>query len=393
MKKSEAGKKPVMAVIGAGKTGRGFIARLAKDSPYQIVFIDNSTELVNKLNEDGSYAIHFFGGQRPPVSISGFTAVSSSSQEAVDYLAQAELIITSVGEQHLPQVAETLKNAFALKKTLQRKSPSYVLTCENGVSPASVLSSCLAGHENEFEHVYISEAAIFCSTVELADSRLDIVSECYDKLPYDSDRLHGFVGFTGMEAVSDFKTLLLRKIYTYNCISACIAYLGAVKGYEMYADAANDPDIRSIIFHVLNPLNSAICKKLNVDPHVQQQFSQNALDKFSDANIKDDIPRNARDVIRKLGPNDRLIAPSVMIMEIKGDYRGLALVIASALIYGKKHENKLRDMLAADGAAAVFGQLSGLSEDHPLTAAVVNYYCTLTEYPGDLTTVSLAKLI
>ena len=66
-----------VAIIGAGKTGRGFLARLLRetsDSAPQIVFIDKNADLVARQNEEGCYRIRFFGDVREPVSISGYHA-------------------------------------------------------------------------------------------------------------------------------------------------------------------------------------------------------------------------------------------------------------------------------------------------------------------------------
>jgi len=39
-----------IAIVGAGKTGRGFVARLAAESGREIVFIDKDAALVRRLN-------------------------------------------------------------------------------------------------------------------------------------------------------------------------------------------------------------------------------------------------------------------------------------------------------------------------------------------------------
>ena len=43
-----------VVIIGAGKTGRGFLARLLKDQ--EIVFIDKNRELIEALNTEKKIA-------------------------------------------------------------------------------------------------------------------------------------------------------------------------------------------------------------------------------------------------------------------------------------------------------------------------------------------------
>lgn len=41
-----------IVIVGAGKTGRGFIARLLREAQEEIIFIDKNEELVNRLNQE-----------------------------------------------------------------------------------------------------------------------------------------------------------------------------------------------------------------------------------------------------------------------------------------------------------------------------------------------------
>lgn len=49
-----------IAVIGAGKTGRGFVGRLLKEADEEIMFIDRNPNLVDELNKAGKFSIHFW---------------------------------------------------------------------------------------------------------------------------------------------------------------------------------------------------------------------------------------------------------------------------------------------------------------------------------------------
>ena len=51
-----------IVIIGAGKTGRGYLARLLKESEKEICFVDKNETLVKELQEKKEFKIHFFGG-------------------------------------------------------------------------------------------------------------------------------------------------------------------------------------------------------------------------------------------------------------------------------------------------------------------------------------------
>ena len=61
-------------VIGAGQSGRGYTARYLFEKGYEITFIDEKKELVDLLNEDHAFCIHFYHMDRTPLYIHGFHA-------------------------------------------------------------------------------------------------------------------------------------------------------------------------------------------------------------------------------------------------------------------------------------------------------------------------------
>lgn len=367
-------RKAILAVvIGAGRTGRGFLARLLAESGYRLAFIDRSAELVRLLNEDRAFTVHFFGGGQPPQVIEDFQAALAESDEAAALVADAAIVFSAVGESNVGALAPLL--AAALKLRRERRSPRLpILVCENGAAPAAPLRRALAEYAHEGA---IAEAAIFCSTVERSGSRLDLESESYDELPYDAAAFSGLPGCHTMKPVADFASLLQRKIYTYNCFSACIAYLGARQGYVWYSDAARDPEIVAVIGRIAPALNAAVALKYQVAFDEQVRFAEAALRKFQDAAIRDDIARNARQVIRKLASDDRLVAPARLIRENGGSTCALALVIAAALHYRGPDESDLAQRLEQEGVGAVIAQISALPPDDPLVRQVADYFQAL----------------
>jgi len=360
-------------IIGAGKTGRGFLARLLGNSPFELAFVDTSEELVRRLNEDGAYQIHFFGGKRAPYPISGVSAALLGSAQALDWMSRASAIFIAIGEQNIAGLIPRLRQTLDLRR--KQGSPKLsLLVCENGASPAAPLRAEFGGDEGVNE---IAEAAIFCSTIELPGTRLDIQSEPYDELPFDSRHLHNFATLGWMKNVPDFPSLLQRKIYTYNCFSAGIAYLGAFKRYQWYADAARDVEIDAVLRRIAEPLNQAIAKRFGVGLEEQRLFSEAALRKFGDPMIRDDIPRNARNVLRKLAPHDRLVAPALLILENGGNIDALALIMAAALLYRGPEEAPLEKLLEQNPVEDVFPQISGCKPDSKICRRVLHYYARL----------------
>ncbi|AHF76673.1 Mannitol dehydrogenase C-terminal domain protein [Sodalis praecaptivus] len=366
---------PSAVIIGAGQTGRGFIARFLAKSGYHLTFIDNNDKTVQYLQEDNFFTIHCFDETVRPVHIHDFTAYRAGTPEALRAIAAADVLFVSVGQQNLPVIAKDI----ALGVNARRKSglaPLKVLTAENGVSPGQILGDALRQDLDDPESVAISEVAIFCTTNVLKKTRLDIGTENYNRVPYNARALGGELPIKGFVAEADMTQLLKRKIYTYNFISACVTYLGAYKGIEDYATSANDQEVRELIFRVVPELNKALCKVLAVDAASQETFSDNALKKFSDYTIEDYVSKNAREVSRKLRPDDRMIAPANMIIANAGDTHAIAIVIAAALFWGEKNEKLLATYGSVD---AVLTSLSQVPADSALFRQVKDCYAALKQ--------------
>ena len=76
------GKKVKKAVIiGAGQTGRGFVAPILNENNYSITFLDENTSLIYKLQNEKKYTIHYFGNTKPSEEINDFEALSINDEE------------------------------------------------------------------------------------------------------------------------------------------------------------------------------------------------------------------------------------------------------------------------------------------------------------------------
>ncbi len=308
--------------IGAGQTGRGFIGRFFCDE--KITFLDKNKELVNCLQKEKGYKISF-GMERDAIFINNYDAYYIKSGEALFALQHSNLIIISVGKNNVKELFDVLSES--LKENVNKSID--ILVCENGINAKNSLFPLL-----EDSRVNLSEGIIFCTTLK-SNNSLDILSENINYLPYDVVALGHTLKINNFIPEKNFAVLMQRKIYTYNCISAVITYLGYFKGYTVYSDAANDKDINLCIQNIVHELNRCISIEYNVPIHDQEEFSKMAIHKFKNKNIVDTIDRNARDVDRKLEKTERIMAP-LKIMEKHGIYSNeLLLVVACAIFYGQ----------------------------------------------------------
>lgn len=344
-----------IAVIGAGKTGRGFVARLLKEAQCEIMFVDKDDELVKELNAKGSFTISFFGNSRPIFTVDNYEACTWENADFTD----VELIFVSVCGSNLKDVGAELGKRLG-------SHSYYIITCENASNPSGVLKQALAN-----EQAAVSEATVFCTTT--SEGGLDIYSENYPYLQCDAQLLIGYIpGVKGVRPIDDFGDFLTRKLYTYNAASCVIAYLGALKGFTDYGEAANDEEILKLLDQNYRVTNRVLCKEFGYDEKDQEEFAALSRVKFCDRTISDTIARNAREPQRKLTKNERVIGPLLLMQKYGADTSVLEKTVAAMLVYDAEEETQWNQMKAENSYEQLLEKICGLDKDTELFRRIIN---------------------
>ena len=350
-------------VIGAGKTGRGFIGRLLKEANQEIVFVDKNEQLVNQLNEQKEFEVRFFGGVRESYKVDNFMAYTWENEELKDIFAQEELIFVSVGGQNLKDVGSELK------KVLSQDKHYYIITAENASKPSVVLKESIG-----MEKISVSESTVFCTTIE--DEGIHINSENYPYLQCNAELLEGYVpDIKTVKTISNFSDFLTRKLYTYNAASCVIAYLGWKKGYTNYADAANDEEILQLLDQNYEVTNRVLCQEFGYDPEDQKEFAQLSKNKFCDRTIVDTVARNARDPQRKLAAEERIIGPIKLMYKYGEDASVLERTAAAAIAYDNDGEDAWRKIKEEKTTEEILTDICGLEAGSEIYENILKFIC------------------
>lgn len=349
-----------VAIVGAGKTGRGFLARLLREEPAgcgEIIFIDKNADLVDRLNAEGSFDVHFFGDVRPPLTVSDFRAFTWQTPGLSQALAGCDTVLVAVGGQNLKDAGASLSAALG-------DMPGAIIAAENASHPARTLAEAVR------RGARTSEGTVFCTTIEAEG--LDIHSENYPYFQFDGDALPGYVPpCERLRPVTGFSDFLTRKLYTYNAASCVIAYLGALKGYANYADAANDPEIVEKLDRNYAATNRVLCREYGYDEADQREFALLSRTKFMNRTIVDTVARNARDPKRKLAAGERIVGPMLLMRRYGEDASVLEETAAAAILYSDPADpawDALRDQIGPEG---ILRQVCGLGEDDAAFKAVM----------------------
>ena len=340
-----------ITIIGAGKTGRGFLARLLNGE--EITFIDKNASLIEALNEKKSFSVSYFGNKKPECTVSFKNAYTWENVSGID----ADIIFVSVGGSNLADVGAELKKYI--------KSSQRIIVCENASKPAKKLCDAIG-----IDGVMVSESTVFCTTIE--GEGLNINSEWYPYLQFDAEPMKEYLPeLKNIKPVFDFGNFLTRKLYTYNSASCIIAYLGYQKGYTVYSDAANDEEILGLLDKNYAIINECMCLEYGYDRDDQREFALLSRDKFTDKTIVDTIARNAREPQRKIGSIERVVGPLLLEEKYGKDTSVLEMTLAAMLLYNPEAETEWNEMISSRGFGGILTSLAGLSEESELYKRVL----------------------
>lgn len=365
--------------IGAGNIGRGFTGQLLSESGYDLVFVDVDDEIVRALNERRCYRIEIVGDNPEAVLVENVRAVHGSDKEAVaNEILDASIVCTAVGVNALKHVAPAIALGIKLRADSGVIEPLNIVICENLLHASDVLRgyilSDLSAHYAGYVYQYVgfvesvvSRMVPVMSEEQRRQDPLLVIVEEYKCLPVDR---RGFVGsipkIVGFEPYDNFEAYVERKLYTHNLGHAAAAYLGYRRGHEFIYQAMGDVSVRAVVESALRETGRALIRRHGFTPEEHQAYIDDLLRRFSNVALGDQVARVARDPIRKLGREDRLIGSARLAFRYGITPKMVCLAAAAALTYDHPDDEealRLQGLIRDRGLSHVFLTVCGIKPD------------------------------
>ncbi len=201
--------------------------------------------------------------------------------------------------------------------------------------------------------------------------------ERFCTLPVDVSQFVGEVpALAHAEFITPFAICEEKKLYLHNMSHALCAYLGYHKGYEYLWEAAEDGEIRVVARDAMKHTASAIAEAYSADGAAMDRFSEELLERYQNRRLGDTIERVAKDPLRKLRPDDRLIGALNRCKAQGKPYDSILAGVAAALAYRPAED--LQQALQAQGVPGFLANHCGLG---PEDAHAVERI--LQKYPAD----------
>lgn len=385
--------------FGAGNIGRGFMAQLFFEAGYHTLFVESDEDLARLINERDSYTLHLLDAytkRKRAKRIDNIAALNTSQTDDVARaFARARVVGTAVGVENLSAVARLVASGIR-ERFRVRGGPVDIFLCENRYQAFLLLRDevlkCLDAPLREWTVANVGFVGTSVARmVPAPDERLTagdplaVAADSFQKLPYDGASTRATrPPIEGMYPVTNFRAEVERKLFTHNLGHAALGYIGYLKGFSYVHEALADPYLAGIFGGALEESGRALLAKYRLDLSAagHREVVADVRVRFSNPMLRDRVERVARDPIRKLSPEDRLIGAARLCLDQGVFPEHVALVCGAALNYdapGDAEAQKLVGMIRTQGVEKTLCTVSGVEEDSELGALIAVAYHRLRD--------------
>ena len=385
-----------VVIIGAGKIGRGYAAKIFFEEGYRIIFVDFWQEIVDEINDKKQYEIHEVDSDTHEVfKITGVSAIHGKDEsEVVEAISRVSVLVTAVGAGNLPKVAYSVAKAITFRAQNQIFSPLNVIMAENLKDGARKFREMIEAYLDEETLVYLDHyVGIACSAIGRmipppppsfkSHSIADVIVEPHQEFVTDITGLKRPIPIIrGIDFTEDYQAAVARKLYIHNCTHAIMAYIGSLYGHDYSHDAMMDERVSSVVWQAMQETARAVAVTYGLDKNELADYIQKLFLRYQNHELWDTLKRVGRDPIRKLQPDDRLIGSVRLVQKVGGDPRPLVEGIAAAYCYHDPEDQsavQLQEMIAERGLVDVLKEISDISAGEALGESIIKAITRLRE--------------
>ncbi len=337
----------VMAGFGFGPIQAGLFVKEAHDTGdfERIVVSEIDPEIVHAVKENGNcYALNIAHGSGvETVKIKNVELVNPADPEdrkiLLNSLASATEIVTSLPSVMYYNVGEHSVASLIAESFETRKDQSALIyTAENNNRAAEMLEQIvgarteLEGSPIQFVNTVIgkmSRTVTDTSEIKALDiapvapglDRAFLVEE-FNHILVEKTNLSGFKpGIDVFEKKEDLLPFQEAKLYGHNAVHALIGFLGLQKGYSIFSEIGDDPQISALArdAFLLESGVALLHRHGGEDPLFTEDgfrdYADDLLKRMFNPYLHDNTQRVTRDPLRKLGWNDRIIGTINLALE------------------------------------------------------------------------------
>jgi len=345
-------------IYGAGAIGRGFLAPMLSKYDVELSFVDIDKRIIDEMKKRKTY-------RTAVTTADGYKYIDVPVKEA--YLLGEEksadkydIVFCSVGPNNCYDLAEKFKKAKA------------VLSCENDSSTSIKLRE-LSGNPN----IYFGIPDVITSNTSSADMlKKDPLTTITEEGVLVFEK--GNYWLPDEVPQVDYAELMMHwmcKLFIHNAPHAIVAYLGWMKGYTYIHEAMADPDIALVVEGSIREITEGVIKAGYASPDFANMYKEKELRRFKNKFLFDTILRVAREPIRKLGKDNRIVLGMRIAMFNGVMPENTAIGAKAALEYDNEDDKEvvyLKSMRESQGDLEVLRQVCGIELFDPLGKYIIS---------------------
>jgi mannitol-1-phosphate 5-dehydrogenase len=323
-------------VIGPGRIGCGLAGQLLHASGYEVVFVGRDQAMVDYLNRLGWYKVHLVDGASAQEMVVDrvWAILNKDSSRVAAEIAEADLVVTSVGARNIPDVAPLIAAGLS-----RRTAMVNVLAFENwGVDLGAKLRSMVGRFLSDYPIELHGFAGVVIDRIvphRVWDSSSNhpplFIGDPPERFVVEGSRLRQPIPTVrGMQITNDFTACLLRKLCMFSTGHIATAYLGYLKGYHCIHEAIRDPEVRSMVISVMSEGQIGLAGRYGRAVAGDEGDIQAIIGRFENAALMDLVERVGRDPRRKA---DTLLEVARLVEQSGIRAKNLTLTLSAALYY------------------------------------------------------------
>ena len=344
-----------LVLFGAGKIGRSFIGQVFSRSGYEVVFVDISHLLIDKLNECRQYKVVIKGMESDEIiQVTNVRGIHLSEVEKVTVeLADASIAALSVGQQGLPAALPIIARSLIIRKQKHGEWPLDIIIAENMRNADQFIQSELsrllpAGYPIDrmvgLVETSIGKMVPIMTQKDVEEDSLQVFAEPYNSLIVAKNGFKNPIPEVNYLSPKDnIKAWVDRKLFIHNLGHAAAAYLGFQKNpnWIFIAEVLGDSEILEATRQTM--LQSAdILMSLYPEEFSRAQLEDHIddlLQRFQNKSLGDTVFRVGCDLYRKLSPEDRLAGPIHAAIRLNKPFGLILHVLVAGISFRAKDEN------------------------------------------------------
>jgi mannitol-1-phosphate 5-dehydrogenase len=368
----------ILVGFGFGPIQAGLFAKEAFQSGNfrRIAIAEIDRQLVSAVQANGgTYCVNVAGKDGIEVAeVSNVELLNpTDSQQATALraaLAEATEVTTC-----LPSVAfydsggaDTVAALIADGVARHKADATIVYAAENNNHAAELLEQAVANRRNaplpprvQFLNTVIGKMSqVVTDPAEIAERGLARIApgidraflvEEFNRILVSRTTIAGFAA--GIDVFLEKDDLLPfeeAKLYGHNAIHALLGFIGTLKGYVKMTELSDDERLMRVAHEAfIQESGAALIRKhgsLGDELFTEagyQRYAENLLERMTNPYLADTVARAGRDVVRKLGINDRIFGTMALAMEhgIEPSNMAMGAMAGIALLLSKADEHRL----------------------------------------------------